>query len=152
MIRMPVYFDLNGIHQIAIFEEMDDGNFRRTTEQPMRLLRDNIIGIGPSVGQLVSAKTDREERCWQSPTIIVRNRATSYYQFLREQYKSRKIFVFSRPSLNSRVSRFDCHELQLKAGISLQVQSLLSRKLIEAIELNLDHVASIDQQNANSVA
>jgi len=152
MIRMPVYFDLNGIHQIAIFEEKDDGSFRRTTEEPMRFLRDNIIGISPSVGQLVASQSDREERVWMTPTVIVRNRACSYYQFLREQFKQRKIFVFSRPSLNARLTRFDCHELQLKSSISAQVQSLLSRKLIEAIDLHPDHVEAVEQQSGNSVA
>jgi len=152
MIRMPVYFDLNGIHQIAIFKETDDGSFRRTTEQPMRLLHDNIIGISPAVGELVAMQSDREERCWATPTVISRNRATSYYQYLRDQFKQRKIIVFSRPSLNARITRFNCHELQLKSTVSMQVQSLLSKKLIEAVSLDLDRALPIDEQVQNSIA
>jgi hypothetical protein len=121
MLRIPVYFDLNGMHQIAIFEERDDGTFRRTTEQPMRLLRESILGIGPTVGELVSACSDRKERLWHSPTVHFRHRNSSYFQFLREQFKQRKIFVFSRASLCSRLTRLDLHEFELKPTASRQV-------------------------------
>ncbi|NOY67444.1 MAG: hypothetical protein GXP13_08555 [Gammaproteobacteria bacterium] len=152
MVRIPVYYDLNGTHQIAIFKETEDGSFRRTTEQPMRLLHDNITGISSVEGQLVSMQSDREERYWETPSVIIRNRASSYYHFLREQYKQRKIFVFSRPSLNTRITRFDCHELQLKSNVSMQVRSLLSKKLIESINLDMEHEMAIEQEITNSVA
>jgi len=139
MVKIPVYFDLNGIHQISIFQEQDDGTFRRTTEQPMRLLRESIEGIGPSVGEIVSSPYDREDRIWQTPTVMLGHRPASYYQFLREQLKSRKIYVFARASMNTRVNRLQVHELKLKPGVSMQVQSLLARKLVEAIDLDLEH-------------
>ena len=152
MIRIPVYFDLNGTHQISIFEETDDGTFRRTTEQPMRFLRDNIVGIGPSVGQLISTKYDRQVRRWQTPTILLNGRPSSYYQFFRDQLKLRKIYVFSRPSLVGRLMQFDLHELQLKPGSSVQVQSLLAKKLVEAIDLDLDHVTQEQAEKSGVVA
>lgn len=150
MIRIPVYFDLNGIHQISIFEEMDDGTFRRTTEQPMRLLRENLVGIGPSVGQLISTQYDRQVRQWQTPTIMIGGRPSSYYQFFRDQLKRRKIHIFSRPSLVGRLIQFDLHELRLKPGSSAQVQALLTRKLVEAIDLDLDHV-TVEQAETSGV-
>ena len=140
MVKIPVYFDLNGIHQIAIFEEMDDGTFRRTSEQPIRLLRESILGIGPSVGDLVSAHYDREERQWHSPTVHFKHCYSSYFRFLREQLHHHNLFVFSRESLTSRITRLNIHELQLKSTASRQVHSLLAKKLADAIELDLDRV------------
>jgi len=154
MSRIPVYIDLGGVHQIVIFEEMDDGTFRRTSEQPMRLLKENILGIGPVQGELVSSQFDREDRCWHSPTIVFKRRPLSYYRFFREQIKQRKIYVFTKASLSGRLSRFDLHELQLKPTASRQVQSLLTRKLVEAVILDLHHEESVvEQENiANIVA
>lgn len=138
MVKIPVYFDLNGIHQIALFEEMDDGSFRRTTEQPIRLLRESILGIGPVVGDLVAAVNDREERQWHSPTVHFKHRYSSYFRFLREQAHQHKLFVFSRESLSTRTTRLNLHELQLKSTASRQVHSLLSKKLAEAIDLDVE--------------
>lgn len=152
MTRIPVYFDLNGMHQIAIFEEMEDGTFRRTREDPMRLLRENIIGIGPALGKLVSRPYDREERIWHSPTIVVKHRPYSFYHFLREQLKLRKIVVLARGSSTSRISRLQVHELILKSTVSVQVRALLSKKLIEAIELVPGHVTVLEQTHAQTIA
>lgn len=138
MVKIPVYFDLHGIHQIALFEEMDDGTFRRTTEQPIRLLRESILGIGPAMGDLVSAHYDREERQWHLPTVHFKHRYSSYFRFLREQLHQHNLFVFSRESLTSRITRLNIHELQLKSTASRQVHSLLAKKLAEAIDLDLD--------------
>jgi len=152
MVRIPVYFDLNGIHQIAIFEQTDDGTFRRTSVEPMRLLRDNIEGIGPVVGELICRQHDREQRIWHSPTVISMNRPYSYYHFLRQQLKSRKIFVFSRTSRSTRITRLQMHELKLKATASVQVRSLLTKKLIEAIELDPEHVSGQDSISTSNIA
>jgi len=151
MIKLPVYFDLNGIHQIAIYNETDEGTFRRTMDQPMRLLRDNITGIGPKVGELVTTVYDREPRLWATPTVSFNHRSYSYYQFLRQQSKQRKVFVFSKPSLNGRLYRFDVHELQLKSNASMQVQSLLMKKMIDAIDLDLDHELQLEQTKAPNI-
>ncbi len=140
MVRIPVYFDINGIHQVAIFEEQDDGTFRRTSEEPMRFLRDNIEGIGPAVGELISSQSDREQRIWQTPTVLFRHRPYSFYHFLREQQKQRKIYVLSRASCYGRISRLDLHELKLKQTASTQVRSLLSKRLNAAVNLDPDHV------------
>jgi len=152
MVKIPVYFDLNGIHQIAIFEERDDGSFRRTTEQPMRLLRESIMGIGPAVGELVSTLNDREERQWHSPTVHFRHRYSSYFRFLREQLHQHRIFVFSRESISARVTRLNVHELQLIPTASRQVHSLLMKKLIEAVDLDLDRVSVETNEHNNHIA
>jgi hypothetical protein len=152
MVRIPVYFNLNGMHQVAIFNEMDDGTFRRTSEEPMRLLRDNIEGIGPVVGELLSTQQDHEQRIWQTPTVLFRHRSYSIYQFLREQLKLRKIYVLVRASRSGRQSRLDLHELILKPTASAQVRSLLSKKLIEAIDLDPDHVSAPLNEQARTIA
>jgi hypothetical protein len=153
MIRIPVYFDLNGIHQIAIFEETEDGTFRRTTEQPMRLLRDNITGIGAQVGELVTPRSDREQRVWATPTVLYRHRAYSFYQFMREQVNHRKIYVFARPSMSGRMTRLGLHELQLKPSASAQVVALLCRKIVESVDLDLEHeTQQQDERSSGSVA
>ena len=56
MVRIPVYFEVGGIHQVSIFQETEEGTFSRTAEQPIRILRDSIQGIGPAVGELVSSR------------------------------------------------------------------------------------------------
>jgi len=152
MVKIPVYFDLSGMHQIAIYEETDDGTFRRTNEQPMRLLRDNIEGIGPAVGELVTSRFDRETRCWDSPTVLFKHRPQSFYHFFREQIKQRKIYVFARGSLSGRLTRFDLHELQLKPTASRQIHALLAKKLIEALTLELEHVPAEAVSTVNIVA
>ncbi len=152
MVKIPIYFDLGGMHQIAIFEEMDDGTFRRTNEQPMRFLRDNIEGLGPAVGELVTSRFDREERCWHTPTVLFNHRPQSFYHFFREQIKQRKFYVFARGSLSGRLTRFDLHELQLKSTVSRQIQSLLAKKLVEAVSLELEHVPAAEASTANIVA
>jgi hypothetical protein len=152
MVRLPVYFDLNGIHQIAIFEEMDDGTFRRTSENPIRLLRDKIDGIGSAVGELVSRPYDREERVWHSPTVVFGHRPYSFYHFLREQHKQRKIYVLSRVSRINRIARLQVHELKLKPTASVQVRALLSKKLIEAIDLDPDHETVLTTAHAQTIA
>ena len=48
--------------------------------------------------------------------------------------------------------QFDLHELQLKPGSSVQVQSLLAKKLVEAIDLDLDHVTQEQAEKSGVVA
>jgi len=138
MINLPVYFDLNGIHQISLFTEQDDGSFRRSMEQPVRTLRDNIIGISTVQGQLVAARYYRGDCTWTTPTIEYYSKSYSYYQFMRERLQHWKFPVFTCPSLQGRLIRFDIHELILKPGVSRQVLSLLSRKFVDALQVEFE--------------
>lgn len=146
-VRIPVYFEVLGMHRVEVFQELDDGSFRRTGDEPLRPLRDNIVGIGPAAGELVSIQYDRTARIWRAPTVKAHGqRPRSVYEFLRGQIHRHKLFVFSKPSLNGRLVRFDLHELRLKPTVSTQVLSLLAKRYCEAIELWPDHTPAADEQ------
>jgi hypothetical protein len=136
MISVPVYSDENGIPQISIYAEDEDGTFRRTQSEPLRLLRDDIKGISISQGDLVSNHYDRQDRNWQTPTVTFHyGRPQSFYQFLRDKVVHNRFFVFTKPQLSGHISKFSLHELQLKNSTSQRKISLLKEKYIEALEL-----------------
>jgi hypothetical protein len=136
MISVPVYSDENGIPQISIYAEDEDGTFRRTQSEPLRLLRDDIKGISISQGDLVSNHYDRQDRNWRSPTVTFHyGRPQSFYQFLRDKVAHNRFFVFTKPQLSGHISKFSLHELQLKNSTSQRKISLLKEKYIEALEL-----------------
>lgn len=137
-VMVPVYTNLGGVHHIELYRETSEGTFRRTNEQPIRILRENIIGISESRGQLVTRQYDRENRIWLTPTILHQHRPYSFYQFLRNQVQARKIYVFSKDSLSGRLSRLDLYELKLKSNISSQVLGLIIRKYTESVGLVMD--------------
>lgn len=140
MIKIPVYSDLGGIHQIVMYEETDNGIFRRTSDQPMRLLRQHIEGIGAKVGELMANRFDRSQRFWLTPTVLYNQQPHSYFQFCREQLSQQKIYVFSRGLLSDRLTHFDVHELILKPSASRQIIALLTHKIAEASMLNMQHI------------
>jgi hypothetical protein len=136
MISVPVYSDENGLPQISIYAEDEDGTFRRTQSEPLRLLRDDIKGISISQGDLVSNHYDRQDRNWQSPTVTFHyGRPQSFYQFLRDKVAHNRFFVFTKPQLSGHISKFSLHELQLKNSTSQRKISLLKEKYVEALEL-----------------
>jgi hypothetical protein len=82
LINAPVYSDENGLPTVSIFKESEDGTFRKTQDEPLRLLRDDITGISVQQGELVSARFDRQERQWRTPTVIFHyGRPQSFYRF-----------------------------------------------------------------------
>jgi len=136
MISVPVYSDENGTPQISIYAEDEDGTFRRTQSEPLRLLRDDIKGISIIQGDLVSNHYDRQNRHWQSPTVTFHyGRPQSYYQFLRDKVAHNRFFVFAKPQMSGHISKFSLHELQLKNSTSQRKIALLKEKYIEALEL-----------------
>lgn len=135
---VPVYTNQGGIHHIELYRETSEGTFRRTNEQPIRILRENIIGISEPRGQLITSQYDRENRVWHTPTVLHQHRPYSFYQFLRTQIQQRKIYVFSKESLSGKLSRLDLYELKLKSNVSHQVLGLVIRKYMEAIGLVMD--------------
>jgi hypothetical protein len=134
--NVPVYSTQNNTHFVNIYVESEDGTFRRTQNEPLRLLRDDIAGISMSQGELVSQHYDRHERQWASATVTYHyGRPQSFYQFLREKVAQNRFFVFSKPVLSGHLIKFDVHELKLKPSMSQRKISILKEKYLEALEL-----------------
>ncbi|MFV2058877.1 MAG: hypothetical protein ACC707_20645 [Thiohalomonadales bacterium] len=132
----PVYSEQNGVHFINIYTELEDGTFRRTQDEPLRLLRNNIKGISIIQGELLTPLSDRTERSWNSATVTFHyGRPQSIYRFLRGMVAKNKFFVFSKPQLSGRISKFNLHELVLKPGTSQRHRSLLKEKYLQSIQL-----------------
>ena len=151
MTKIPVYTHLGGIHQLLMYEETENGIFRRTADQPMRLLREHIEGIGEKVGELMANRFDRLQRFWLTPTVLYNQQPHSYYQFFREQLRQQKVYVFSRGLLSDRLTHFDMHELMLKPSVSSQINVLLTRKIAEATMLNMQHIPSEHPADASNL-
>lgn len=133
LIQAPVYIDQSGTHFINMYEETEDGTFRRTQSEPLRQLRNNIKGISRTQGELVSNFYDRQERAWQTATVTFHyGRPQSFFYFLRSMIAKNRFFVFSKPQLSGHLSKFDLHELILKPSTSQRHLSLLKEKYVEA--------------------
>jgi len=136
LIHAPVYHEQNSTHFVNIYEETEDGTFRRTQNEPLRQLRNNIKGISRSQGELVSSFYDRQERRWSSATVSFHyGRPQSFYYFIRDMLAKNKFYVFSKPQLSGHLIKFDLHELILKPGTSQRHLSLLKEKYVEAVNL-----------------
>jgi len=136
MISVPVFSDENGTPQVSMYVEDEDGTFRRTQSEPLRLLRDDIKGISISQGDIVTPAFDRYEREWNTPTVTFHyGRPQSFYYFLRSKVVHNRFFVFTKPQLAGHISRLSLHELQLKNSTSQRKISILKEKYIEAVEL-----------------
>lgn len=134
--KVPVYSDENQLHHVSIFLEEDDGTFKRTQSEPLRQVRDHIIGISTPQGDVISPKFDKNERRWESPTVTFHyGRPQSIYQFLRDKVAINKFYVFTKPNLSGRIVQFTLHELKLKPSISQRILKLLKEKYIESIDL-----------------
>jgi hypothetical protein len=134
--RIPVYSDENNLHYISVFVEESDGTFKRTQEEPLRLLRDNFDGISITQGSVTASKFDKNARRWNTPTVSFHyGRPQSIYQFLREKVAVNKYYVFCKPNLSGRIIQFSLHELKLKSSISQQKLKLLKEKYVEALDL-----------------
>jgi len=136
LVNVPVYSTQNNTHFVNIYAESDDGTFRRTQNEPLRLLRDDIAGISMPQGELVSQQYDRHNRQWASATVTYHyGRPQSFYQFLREKVAQNKFFVFSKPALSGHLIRFDVHELKFKSSMSQRKLGILKEKYLEALDL-----------------
>jgi hypothetical protein len=135
-VRIPVYSEPGGVPQIVIYEETEEGAFRRTAEQPLRALRESIEGVGPPVGELLSPRADREERRWETPTVKYHiGRPQSAYRFLRERAAQRRLIVATAPAGAARFFKFELRELLLKHSTSSGVRAMMIRKYLAALEV-----------------
>ncbi len=135
-IKIPVYTEEFGTHKITIYQEMEDGTFRKTSTQLLREFRHNIESISTSKGEIVSKRYDRTEREWDTPTASFSyGRAKSFYAFLRDQIKKNKMYVGASSSMHGRIVKFTLHELRFKPATSSGIKLLAIQKYREAIEL-----------------
>lgn len=154
MINVPVYTDENGYKLICIYVEEDEGTFKRTQNEPLRMLRNDIKGISIVQGELVSSKYDRYSREWRTPTVTYHyGKPQSFYYFIREKLARNKFFVFSKPTLSGHISKFTLHELQLKNSISQRKISILKEKYCEALALwsEEEYEANVKMANTRTV-
>ncbi len=135
-IKIPVYTEEFGTHKITIYQEMEDGTFRKTSTQLLREFRHNIESISVHEGEIVSNRYDRTEREWDTPTVIHNyGRPKSFYAFSREQIKKNKMYVGASSSMHGRIVKFTLHELRFKSTTSSGIKLLAAQKYREAIEL-----------------
>jgi hypothetical protein len=152
MINVPVYSDENGTPHIAIYVEDEDGTFRRTQNEPLRLLRDDIQGISISQGDMVSGHYDRHDRDWQTPTVTFHyGRPQSFYQFLRDKVAHNRFFVFAKPQYAGHIIKFTLHELKLKNSTSQRKVAILKEKYVEALRLWAEEELQALNNDANHV-
>lgn len=133
---IPVYTDLNSIHQVQLFRQSDDGTFRRTGVEPLRMLRENITGISYNKGELISSHFDRDEHKWSSPTVRVNAvQCQSYYRYLHRTLPRNQLMVAVPSSMYGRLFRFAVHELTFKPGISKAILRLIRERYTDALDL-----------------
>ncbi|MDH5325251.1 MAG: hypothetical protein OEZ68_15920 [Gammaproteobacteria bacterium] len=136
LINTPVYTFENGTHFVIVYSEAEDGTFRRTQSEPLRLLKNDIKGVSIAQGDLVSSHYDRYDRVWKTPTVTYHyGKPQSFYQFLREKIARNQFFVFTKPTMSGHITKFQVHELQLKNGTSQRKISILKEKYCEALTL-----------------
>ncbi|WP_455203774.1 hypothetical protein [Kaarinaea lacus] len=149
LVNAPVFSDENGVVNISMYAEDEDGSFRRTHGEPLRLLRDDIKGISVAQGELISGPYDRQERVWDTATITFHyGRPQSYFHFLRENVARNRFFVFTKPVLAGHLTKFSMHELQLKPSTSQRKIAILKEKYTEALSLWSQEEYSNHQQEA----
>lgn len=136
LISAPVYSMQNDTHFVNIYSEQEDGTFKRTQDEPLRLLRDDIAGISMTQGEMISSHYDRADRSWNTATVSYHyGHPQSFYQFLRDNVARKRFFVFSLPVMSGHLYKFTVHELKLKNSMSQRKISLLKEKYVEAIGL-----------------
>ena len=95
-LKIPVYSDQYGYHQINFWTQAANGMFHRTSEWLMPHLLINFSDLSESQGEMVSSAYVRNHYDWQSPTVYnYMGRPSSLYHFLREQAKQLRIFVLT---------------------------------------------------------
>lgn len=138
-IKIPALSDLSGYHKVIVLKETEGGSFRKTSKHPLGPLGKYIEGLGECVGRLIPYEYDhdRDEHEWVTPTVQCRStgRKYSYYQYLRNALRRKKMIIVSVPTLHGAIRRLDMHELVLIYDTSPGVQSRIMTKYTESIEL-----------------
>lgn len=133
---IPVYTDLNGIHDVTIFRENEDGSFSKTPGQPLRQLRENFVGVTNPIGTLITQRYDRSERAWNTPTALpYSGRPRSFYTFVRENLEKRRIIVATTQSSQGKSVRLFLNVLKLSPSVGQGTLKLIITKYLEAINL-----------------
>ena len=135
-VKIPVYSDQFGYHQIHIWTLAESGMFHRTSQFLMPHLLINFKDLSESRGELVAPAYDRRRHAWSTATAYnYMGRPSSLFQFLRSEAQQRRIMVLTTPTNSGRAMRFSVNELRFKNNVSTAVKALTCRNFLEAIEV-----------------
>ena len=135
-IKIPVYSDQYGYHQINVWTQASNGMFHRTSEWLMPHLLINFSNLSESLGEMVSPAFVRSHYDWQSPTAYnYMGRPSSLFHFLRTEAQKRKIHVLTTATMSGRAYKFSINELRFKHNVSTAVKALTARNFLDAIEV-----------------
>lgn len=136
MLKLPVYSDTYGYHQINVWTLVDGGEFRRTAHWLLPHLLINFDSISESLGRVVAPEHDRKHHEWSSPTAyFYMGRPMSLYKFLRQHALQREIMVLTTPTMSGRAREFSISELRFRNNVSTAVKALTARSFLEEIEV-----------------
>lgn len=135
-VKVPVYSDQFGYHQIQIWTLAENGFFQRTPQWLMPHLLINFKDLSESLGEVVAPAYDRGRHAWSTATAYnYMGRPSSLYQFLREEAKKLRIMVLTTGTLSGRAVRFSVNHLRFKPNVSTPVKALTCRNFLDAIEV-----------------
>lgn len=138
-IKVPVYSDQYGYHQISIWTLAENGFFNRTAQWLMPHLLINFSDTSETLGEVVAPAYDRQHHRWETPTAYnYMGRPSSLYSFLRSEAQNRRVMVLTTTSSSGRAYKFAINELRFKNNVSMAVKVLTCRTFMEAIDVFID--------------
>jgi hypothetical protein len=144
-VKIPVYSDQFGYHQINVWKTADNGLFQRTSQWLMPHLLINFSDLSESLGEVVAPAYDRQHHTWTTPTAYnYMGRPTSLFQYLRNEARERRIMVLTTATTSGRAYRFTINELRFKNNVSTAVKALTCRSFMDAIDVFI----KLEQQQA----
>jgi len=148
-IKIPVYTDQYGYHQINVWKQASNGMFHRTSEWLMPHLLINFSDLSESLGEMVSPAYVRRHYEWQSPTAYnYMGRPSSLFHFLRTEAKKRKIHVLTAATMSGRAYKFSINELRFKHNVSTAVKVLTARNFLDAIKVFINIEQNAEMSDA----
>lgn len=135
-VKIPVYSDQFGYHQINVWKTADNGLFQRTSQWLMPHLLINFSDLSESLGEVVAPAYDRQHHTWTTPTAYnYMGRPTSLFQYLRNEARERRIMVLTTATTSGRAYRFTINELRFKNNVSTAVKALTCRSFMDTIDV-----------------
>jgi len=146
-IKVPVYSDQFGYHQINVWMLAENGFFHRTAQWLMPHLLINFKDLSESLGEVVAPAYDRQHHRWETPTAYnYMGRPSSLYSYLRGEAQKRRVMVLTTTGSAGRAYKFTINELRFKNNVSTAVKVLTCRSFMEAIDVFLQ----FEQQQADA--
>lgn len=138
-VKIPVYSDQFGYHQIHIWTLAENGMFHRTPQWLMPHLLINFKDLSESRGEVVAPAYDRRRHDWSTATAYnYMGRPSSLFQYLRSEAKNRRIMVLTTATNSGRAVRFTVNELRFKNNVSTAVKALTCRSFMDAIDVFIE--------------